>query len=108
MPPNQIASASTLIVVSFRDASINSIKEYFFGMGVLKVEQISGRLTLQAVLHREELPLVDAATCSAFQVLFSSSAKGIDLALLDFVNTSRLTILFFSEQSSCMSEHACD
>ena len=57
-------------------------------MGVLKVERISGRLALKAVLHREELPLVESATRSAFKVFFPSNAKGIDLTVLGFFNPS--------------------
>ena len=53
-------------------------------MGVIKVERIPGRLALEAVLGREELPLAEAAGCSAFKVLFSSSAKGINLTVLVF------------------------
>jgi len=97
MPPNQIIGASTLIVVSFRDASINSIKEYFSEMGVLKVERISGRLALKAALHRDELPLVESATRSAFKVFFPSSAKGIDLTVLENFNPSTLILLSFSK-----------
>ena len=53
-------------------------------MGVLKVECISGRLALKAVLHREELPLVESATRPAFKVFFPSNAKGIDLTVFEF------------------------
>jgi len=52
--------------------------------GAIKVERILGRLALEAVLGREELPLDEAAGCSTFKVLFSSSAKGIDLTVLVF------------------------
>jgi hypothetical protein len=77
---------------------LDSVNELFFEMGVCKVERISGRLALRAMLKGKETPLKDSETCSAFKVFFSSGGAGsCILFFLEFFDPQKLMTLFFSK-----------
>jgi len=71
------------VLVSFRrDMPLNFVHEFFFEMGVRKVEQLSGQLALRAMKQGQEKHLKDSETCSAFKVFFSSSEAGLCILFL--------------------------